>query len=117
MKKDILCIECPKGCELSVSRNDDDVIVVTGNSCDKGNAYGVKELDNPTRVLTTTVKVDSQCARLLSVKTDSGVPVDKLIECTQFLHNVSVSIPVSAGDVVCRDVLGLGVNVIATRSI
>ena len=50
--KEITCIVCPKGCTLTVDRANGKV---TGNSCDRGKDYGLAEVTNPTRVLTTTV--------------------------------------------------------------
>ena len=53
--KELICIVCPKGCRLTVDEFNG--YKVTGNACQRGAAYGYKELTNPTRVLTTTVKI------------------------------------------------------------
>ena len=53
---ELICIVCPKGCHLKV--DEENGYAVTGNSCEKGAAYGKKELTNPTRVVTSTVRVE-----------------------------------------------------------
>lgn len=46
---ELICIVCPKGCHLKVDEQND--YAVTGNGCKRGEAYGKKELTNPTRVV------------------------------------------------------------------
>lgn len=53
--KELICIVCPKGCHLHVDENED--YRVSGQGCARGAEYGKKELTNPTRVITSTVKV------------------------------------------------------------
>ena len=52
---ELICIVCPKGCHLKV--DEENGYRVTGNSCKRGEEYGKKELTNPTRVITSTVRV------------------------------------------------------------
>ena len=54
--KELICIVCPRGCHLRVDEAND--YAVTGNSCPRGAAYGRAELTHPTRVLTSTVRID-----------------------------------------------------------
>ena len=65
--KELICIVCPKGCHLKV--DEENGYAVTGNSCPRGAEYGKKELVNPTRVITSTVKVEGGALRRVSVKT------------------------------------------------
>ena len=52
----LICINCPKGCELEVSV-DGDKVTVTGQGCPRGETYGRAEATNPTRMVTGLVKV------------------------------------------------------------
>jgi len=52
----LICINCPRGCELEVSVEGEQVSV-TGNACPKGEAYAVAEVTNPTRMVTGLVKL------------------------------------------------------------
>ena len=70
--KELICIVCPKGCHLKV--DEENGYAVTGNSCPRGAEYGKKELVNPTRVITSTVRVEGGTLRRVSVKTSSDIP-------------------------------------------
>ena len=56
-EKNLICIGCPMGCPLTVSMEQGQVIRVTGNTCKRGDIYARKEVTDPTRIVTTTVKV------------------------------------------------------------
>ena len=56
-KRNLTCIGCPMGCALLVEMDGKEIISVTGNTCKKGAEYAVKEVTDPTRIVTTTVRV------------------------------------------------------------
>lgn len=111
--KEFICIVCPKGCHLKV----DDDGNVTGNTCIRGDKYGKQEATNPKRVLTSTVKINSKLIRRLPVITSDDVPKDKVQEIVKFLDAVEVNAPIKVKDIVVSNVMGLGVDVLATRSV
>lgn len=111
----LTCIGCPMGCRLTVTLEEGAVTAVTGNTCRRGDAYARREVTAPTRVLTTTVRLSGSIDPVVPVKTVGEVPKGLVLACARALRTVSVSAPVSAGDVVCRDILGTGVDVIAVR--
>ena len=118
MKTDeLICIGCPMGCMLSVVTADDGTMTVSGNTCIKGEIYAKKELTNPTRIVTSSVKAEGGNHPVVSVKTESDIPKDKIFDCMREINAVKISAPVAIGDVVIRDVAGTGVNVIATKNI
>ena len=50
MVKDIICVACPMGCQISVELNDDgEILSVTGNTCKRGDAYARTECTHPER--------------------------------------------------------------------
>jgi len=112
--KELICIVCPNGCHLSAS---DDGSSVTGAGCARGKAYAKKELTNPTRVLTSTVRVNSKTHRRLSVKTDRDIPKNVLMQAARVLDTIQASAPVRRGDILVHDLLGTGADVIATHDI
>ena len=67
--KELICIGCPMGCPLTVEVTQNEVSKVTGNTCPKGDAYARKEVTNPTRIVTSTIKVEGSRRRFISVKT------------------------------------------------
>jgi CxxC motif-containing protein len=116
--KEIICIVCPLGCQLEVSADGSPGgYTVKGNLCKRGEQYGIKEFTNPTRVLTTTIKLKNSKLKRLPVKTDSPIPKDILIDCMKELYYHEAEAPVKAGDIIMKDIMGTGANIISTRSV
>lgn len=114
--RELICINCPMGCPLTVTLEDGVVTSVTGNTCPRGDAYGRKEVTNPTRIVTTTVPVDgSATERMVSIKTAHDIPKGKIFDVVRALKDVRATAPVAIGDVILADVCGTGVDVIATK--
>ena len=112
---ELICIVCPKGCHLQVDETNG--FAVTGNSCEKGEAYGKAELMHPTRTLTTTVKVLGGELPRCPVRTASPIPKDKMFEAMSVIDRLAVAAPVQRGQVLIENVLGTGADLIATRTI
>ena len=113
----LICIGCPLGCPLTVEMEGKEVKSVTGNTCPRGVAYAQKELTNPPRIVTSTVRVAGGKLAMVSVKTQSDIPKDKIFDCVKALKDVEVTAPVKIGDVIVENVAGTGVNVIATKNV
>ncbi len=111
--KEFICIVCPKGCHLTVDDNGN----VSGNTCIRGDKYGKQEAIDPKRTLTSTVKIKSELIKRLPVITSSDIPKDKVKEVVKFLDSIEVSAPIKVKDVVVENVMGLNVNILATRSV
>lgn len=112
---DLICIVCPKGCHLKV--DEENGYKVTGNGCPRGAVYGEKELVNPTRVITSTVRVEAETGRRVPVKTNGDIPKGKIYDIMDELTKVTAKAPVNVGDVIIKDVLGLGVDIVATKKV
>lgn len=115
--KNLTCISCPMGCSITVEMKDGEVISVTGNTCKRGDIYARKEVTNPTRIVTSTVKVTGGRADMVSVKTKEDIPKGKIFDCVKALKGVEVAAPVHIGDVILTDVAGTGVDMIATKNV
>ena len=85
MKRNITCIRCPVGCQLVVEFKDNSV-AVTGNSCPRGSEYGSKEVINPMRMVTSTIKVSGGKIPMVSVKTDMDIPKGKIFDVMKYLE-------------------------------
>ncbi len=114
---DFICTKCPMGCMLHLTINNDE-ITVTGNTCKMGEKYGINEYTNPVRTITTSVLCNTPVgAKMISVKTNDDVPKSKLNECLCEIKKVTLEQEkVNIGDVIIKNILGLGVDVVATRS-
>lgn len=115
-KRELICIGCPMGCPVTVEMEGDEIVSVSGNTCPRGDAYARKEVTNPTRIVTSTVKVEGGLVDMISVKTKEDIPKDKIFDCVRALKGVTVKAPVHIGDVILADVAGTGVDVMATRN-
>lgn len=115
--KHLICISCPLGCPMTVEMDGDRVVSVTGNTCPNGDKYARKELTNPTRIVTSTVRVTGGRLPMASVKTARDIPKGKIFQCVKALQSIDVPAPVTIGQVIVRDVAGTGVDVVATKNV
>lgn len=115
--RELVCIGCPIGCQLEVKIDEDKVVEVKGNMCLRGKTYAEKECTNPTRIVTSSVKVEGGEISAVSVKTKSDIPKDRIIQCIEELKGLVVTAPIKAGDIVLENVANTGVHIIATKSI
>ena len=116
-RKELICIGCPLGCNLTVEMDGGQVVSVNGNTCKRGDDYARKELTDPRRIVTSTVPVAGGNLPVVSVKTASDIPKGKILECLCALKGVTLTAPVQIGDVIVENVADTGVVVIATKSI
>ena len=116
-RKELICIGCPWGCNLTVEMDGGQVVSVNGNTCKRGDDYARKELTDPRRIVTSTVPVAGGNLPVVSVKTASDIPKGKIRECLCALKGVTLTAPVQIGDVIVENVADTGVDVIATKSI
>ena len=116
-ERKLICINCPLGCSLTVTLNGGEVVSVAGNTCPRGEAYGRKECTHPTRIVTGTVRITGGTLPVVSVKTSSDIPKEKMQECAAQLKTVVVSAPVHIGDVILENAAGCNVPVIATKNV
>lgn len=116
--KDMVCIVCPLGCKLKVIKNEGSqtVYTVEGNKCFRGADYGIKEMTNPTRVLTTTVIIYDAPLNRLPVKTSGAIPKYQIERAMEIINGVEVKAPIKAGQIIIKNILDTGVDVIASRS-
>jgi len=113
----LICIGCPLGCPVTVEMEGKEVKSVKGHTCPRGEAYARKEMTNPTRIVTSTVRVAGGKLPMVSVKTESDIPKDKIFDCVKALKDIEVIAPVKIGDVIVENVAGTGVNIIATKNV
>ncbi len=111
----ILCIICPMGCEITVRLRDGEVVSVEGARCPRGRDYAVEEIKSPKRVVMSVIKCRGGDLPTVSVKTDKPVPKDRIWDIMEVLSSTEVDAPVEVGQVIVENVLGLGVNIVATR--
>jgi len=112
-----LCIGCPLGCRVEVEDRSGEIVEIRGQSCKKGDVFARQEHTDPRRVVTTTVAVRDGLWPRLPVKTQGDVPKAKIVEVCRLLHRLELEAPVTMGQVIIADVLGTGVDVVASRDL
>ncbi len=110
----IKCIRCPLGCTLKIKISEDG-IEIEGNRCPRGVEFAMQELKDPMRILTTSVKVVGGKLPLVSVKTSGTVPRSKIHDLMGHIKKIKIRAPIKIGDVIEKNILGLGVDLVATR--
>jgi len=116
---ELICISCPVGCPLIVEV-DGTEMTVNGHKCRLGITYATKEVTDPRRLITTSMKVfneDATAYQLMSVKTDKDIPKAQIMTCVKAIKAIKVQGDFSVGDVVIKNILDLDVNIVATRDI
>lgn len=115
MNRNLICIICPRGCALTVSMDKNGNTAVSGNSCPKGERYGIDECTHPTRTVTSVVRVSNRDNTMVSVKTQAPIPKESIFEIMDKIRKSAVNAPVKIGDKIIENVFGT--DVIATKSI
>lgn len=113
--KELICITCPRGCHLKV--DEENGYKVTGNACPRGEVYGVNELRNPTRVVTSTVKTDSEETPRCPVKTNGAIPKGKMFEAMKLLDSVVLKAPAPLGTVVIENLFDTGIDFVTCKAV
>ena len=108
----LICIMCPMGCELNVTKKGND-IKVTGNTCVRGETYGKEEVTAPKRVLTALVKTKEG---VLPVKTSTMIPKDMIFKVNAEIGKLNLQ-SAKSGDVIMKNVLGTGADIVVTGDI
>jgi CxxC motif-containing protein len=111
-----LCIGCPMGCRLEVEDNEaGEVVEVRGWGCKEGKAYGPQEHTNPRRMVATSVRINGARWGRLPVRTSASVPKLLVRAVVGAVRMIEVEAPIAVGTVILPNVLGTGVDVVATR--
>lgn len=123
------CIVCPRGCSLEVELGAGgtaaagvavqalEVLRVSGNGCKRGEDYARREVVDPRRSLTSTVRTRGLERRRLPVRSSGTLPLGRLVEAARSLDGIVVDRPMKCGDLVVKDLIGLGVDIVATDAI
>jgi len=111
---EIICVTCPKGCTLRVKHEGKKVLEVL-DGCKRGEEYAICELQDPRRMVASTVKVKGGLHPLVPVYTRKAIPKHLIPDLARALREVEIQAPVKINQVVLPDALGTGINVVASR--
>ena len=135
MIRELTCVTCPMGCSLSIESGEGDDLVITGNRCPRGVVYAREELLAPKRVVTATCRLRFPEAtpseaglphaamafaglpRRLPIKSTAAFPRERIPELLGLIAELEVPAPVHIGDLLAKDLLGTGIDLVATRTV
>ncbi len=116
-KRELTCIACPIGCQITVSLDDNgEVLDVTGNTCKRGDAYARSECTFPTRSLTSTIKLEGGREPVVPVKSSGPIPKGMMFDCMKEINAAFVKAPVKIGDTAIKNILDTGVDIVVTNN-
>ena len=118
-KRELTCIGCPLGCSITVTLENGEIKDVAGYTCKRGHDYARKEVTNPTRIVTSTVRLTGSAtgAAVGSGTTAQASPKGKIFEIVAALRQVTAHAPVKIGDVLLTNAAGTGVDIVATKNV
>jgi CxxC motif-containing protein len=114
--RQMICIVCPEGCKLHVSFKKEG-LEVSGHLCKRGIKFAKDEVLHPTRILTTTVSIESEEMSRLPVRSSTGAPKDMILAMISAVRKKKIKAPVQMGDVIASNILGTGIDIIASASV
>ncbi len=112
----IICITCPKGCTLEVTKQGDTILAIKPG-CKRGHEYAHNEMHDPRRMVASTVCVDGGLHPLLPVYTSAAFPKPRIPELLAELRKIRVNAPVKMEQIILENVLGTGINILASRDV
>ena len=120
INKELTCVICPNGCQLQATIENGEQLVVkaiTGHLCEKGPEWAEQELINPMRTIASSIIVNGGDFPMVSVRTDSPIPLKNIFDVMKEIKNATLNAPVRIGAVIIEKAAGLPCNIIATRNV
>jgi len=111
----MICITCPMGCNLTVTKEGSTLLSVDGNTCKRGLKFAEGELNDPRRMVATTVRVRGGIHPLVPVYTEKPFPKARIFELLREIRLLEIEAPVTMNQVAMKNALGEGIDVIASR--
>ncbi|OPY15758.1 MAG: hypothetical protein A4E70_00864 [Syntrophus sp. PtaU1.Bin005] len=120
IKKELTCVLCPNGCPLEITLEDGPTPVikeVVGYHCKRGPEWAEQELINPMRTIASSILVEGGDFPLVSVRTDSAIPLASIAKVMEAIKAVRLKAPVRIGDILISKPADTSCNIIATRHV
>ena len=95
-----------------MQRPNGEIVSIENYDCKRGLEYAKNEVLDPRRILTTTLKLSG--GRVLPVRTKEPIPKKLLKKAMHELRDVIITPPVKVGETVAKNVVGTGIDLIAT---
>ncbi len=112
--QNVTCIICPRGCEICVQYENDEIYSVENNGCARGEVYARSEILSPARILTTTMRAACDRKVLIPVRSEQPIPKNLMMQCIKEIKGKTVELPVHMHQRLIENVAGTGIAIVAT---
>jgi len=117
MKREFICILCPNSCRITTEYDNNGIKKIEGAQCKKGKEFINNEIENPLRIFTGSVLCEGGDYRLVSVKTTKSILKKYMKQIALKTHQIKLKAPVEIGQVIVPNIMGLDINLVATRRV
>lgn len=116
---ELICKVCPMACKLEIieDKTNRSGYIVKGNKCNRGSDYALKEILEPSRVLTSRVILKDGPMGRIPVKTNGVIPSNLVDDAMELIKNTTTYAPLKKGDIIIKNLLDTGVDLIAARKV
>ena len=117
MKKEIVCVICPRGCRIKIEGHADQIIKIENYGCTRGIDYASDEFKNPRRILTSSIPIEgTKDGRMLPIRSSTPIPKNLIILCMEQIKKTGVKASVQMHQIIIKNILGTGSDIIACRN-
>lgn len=80
--------------------------------------FPIDNINKDKAIFTTLVRIKgAKHCNVISVKSTEAINKNLFIDCSKALSRLYVGTPIKIGDVVCKNILNTGVDIICTRNV
>ncbi|MHA1674727.1 MAG: DUF1667 domain-containing protein [Promethearchaeota archaeon] len=115
-EREIICVVCPNSCRLTVWKDSEDNVQISGNKCARGLTYGENEYLHPVRMVITTMRIEGASFPVIPVRSEEPIPKDLIFQAIKIINKNKCRSPIKVGDILIENILDTKINIIASRS-
>lgn len=112
----IQCKVCNLGCNIKIDKINDEFQII-GNRCNRGKEFVLKTIEEPDRIITGRALLKNGSMSRVPVKSTDIIPSELIDEIMEIIKETVVYAPVNKGDIVIKNVLNTGVDIVTQRKV
>jgi len=114
--KEVIFGECSKKSDVNVNIYNDN-LKINNHLCNKKDNLTKLNIDSKCDIFTTVVRIKGSDCNVVPVKSSRPLNKSLWLECSKVLSRIHVGAPIKLGDIICKNILNTGVDIICTKSI
>ena len=109
----ITCLNVLYDASIDVEYDESAIYSIERNNCERGYRFAIDLLDLPNRNMFGYVKVENSTSKSVKVITTKPIPRDLIPVVEEMLSKITLNAPVEVQDLVIKNVLDTGVDIVA----